>query len=238
MKKILFFMTHSTLTLNHADICLKSLSLSCDPIYFDSMYIYNTHQNELSNETIHKMCESYKLYDFIEKIVDFPKDISGSKTLGSDIKNIFDFCKKMYDNEDHIFLLKSDCMISKNLLKEIGEIIKNKSQFIITPSFINAKARLSDEQILTYIKRETCVLSDDITFLIEGDALTPMKDERTNISPHSNSIQFISCTGKSDYSCHYLTVDLCSKVNIKNASWGGVNFDAVRDYWVEQKILS
>jgi hypothetical protein len=102
MKKILTFITHRTLTYDHADMCIRCLSLSVNPIIFDIMYIYNTHQHEVLNSQIIELCDQYKVSRFIKAIYEYP-NIQKSASLGEDLINIFKFYTINFDKNDHIF---------------------------------------------------------------------------------------------------------------------------------------
>lgn len=231
MKKIIVFTTHATLNIEHAQLCIQQLSRSDNPETFDDFLVYNTHPNELPNETILQILEEHKIQDTIAKNIKIisSEDIN-SRSLGSDLINIFTYCQANYESTDRILLLKSDCMVSCNLLSDLSKV--EDEHFILTPPFITAKARVKDDEITEYCSRPTYILSDDITFFMEDENNTPgNNDYSKGKSPMDHQILFIACTGKSDYSCHYLTVELSRSVSINCQSWGGVNFQYLRKYW-------
>src|SRR5437870_3871787 len=111
MKKILFFITHSTLDIDHVKMCLYELHQSmCNypSFIFDELYIYNTHQEELLNDIIVSILKEYNIDKNVSKVNIFNYDNSSIKKLSYDICTIFNYCKKNYNESDRIFILKSD----------------------------------------------------------------------------------------------------------------------------------
>lgn len=231
--KILFFITHHTLSKQHAEMTLGSLSRSIDPIKFDIMYIYNTHPDELTNESLLKMIDDFHLEKVAENINLFPGKYPLNKTLASDIMAIQNFCVENYENKDAILLLKSDCVVSLNLLNEMNKVNILES-FVLTPPFICAKKRVTDEEIIEYCKKPLVVLSDHETFFNENSYGTPDNDfrNRPGESPKDINIKFISCTVKRDFSCHYLTIDNLIAMSKREQNWGGCWFECVSDKWI------
>lgn len=232
MKNILVFITHATLGLDHADMCLEHLGKSVDTFIFDMMIVYNTHQHELSNDKIIELITKHKIPDRICKEISlFDYDESTPKTLGNDCANIFNFLLKNYTLTDRVLLLKSDIMISVNLLSELREIQSNlKHTFILTPPFITAKERVSNDSIREYCSRKSIVLSDEKTFFDEDS--TGRETDHGKRDPLDKNIEFISCTGKIDFSCHYMSLDLALVMTVHSKTWGGINFESCKDYWV------
>lgn len=232
MAKILFFITHSTLSYDHADMTLRSLGKSIDPVLFDTMYIYNTHDHELSNSDIIDLCHKYDLSKFITNILIWDGIYPQSKTLGADVYTIGQYCKCKYPMNTKIWLLKSDCVVSQYLISDFSKMDIYES-FVLTPPFICAKKRVTNEEIIDYCSRPWVILSDDITFFNEDTHKTPDNDHRNrpNMTPYHPSILFISCTVKTDFSCHYLTLDNLLSINISFQNWGGCNFSHLQDKW-------
>jgi hypothetical protein len=231
--KILFFITHHTLSADHARMTLGSLGLSKDPMKFDRMYIYNTHPEELSNEFLLTLTQEYNLGSFIKDIKLFPGAYPINKTLASDIIAIQSYCINHYKLRDAIWLLKSDCVVSVNLANELMKVDKLNS-FVLTPPFICAKKRVTNDEINEYCKKPLVVLSDHETFFNEDAYGTPENDfkNRPGESPKDFNIKFISCTVKRDFSCHYLTLDNLIVVSKREQNWGGVWFQNVSDKWI------
>ena len=60
------FTTHTTLDLKHADYSLKALlSLQTHDISWDNFVIYNTHEHELSNESIINLIKKYDTKEYL-----------------------------------------------------------------------------------------------------------------------------------------------------------------------------
>lgn len=228
--RLIFFITHRTLGISHAEMCLKHLSLSKNPISFDKMYIYNSHSDELRNEDLLQLCESFNLKRFISEIEVFPYDISTGKTLGDDVSAIKNYLCE-YPQDTQILLLKSDICVSTNLL---NDFMKVESNFVFTPAFITAKEKVTDIQIDEYLQRELVILSDDVTYFLENETQSLDNDirNRPRESPLDSKFNFISCTTKRDFSCHYLTLNMLNLIDIASKSWGGVNLQPTSNYWV------
>jgi len=231
--KILVFITHHTLSEDHARMTLGSLSRSINPMKFNRMYIYNTHQDELSNDLLLKLTDEYNLSSFIDDIKLFPGSYPVNKTLASDIMAIQLYCTSTYKLTDAVWLLKSDCVVSSQLVNEMNKT-NNLESFVLTPPFICAKKRVTNDEILEYCEKKYVVLSDHETFFNEDAYGTPENDfrNRPGESPKDPNIKFISCTVKRDFSCHYLTLDNLNKVSKREQSWGGCWFQNVSDKWI------
>lgn len=230
-QKIIFFITHHTLSADHARMTLSSLSRCNNPMKFDCMYIYNTHPEELANDFLLKLTENLK--DFIGEIVLFPGPYPKNKNLASDIIAIQTFAVSKYKMTDAIWLLKSDCVVSVNLIDEMKKVDVLRS-FVLTPPFICAKKRVTDDEIIEYCKKPLVVLSDHETFFNEDAYGTPENDfrNRPGESPKDTNIKFISCTVKRDFSSHYLTLDNLLAVSKREQDWGGCWLQNVSDKWI------
>ena len=231
--KIIFFITHHTLSEDHARMTLSSLSRSHNPMRFHRMYIYNTHPEEISNEFLLNLTREYKLSEIIDDITLFPGPYPQMKTLASDIKVIQAYCQRQYKPNDAIWLLKSDCVVSVNLMDEMKKVDKLNS-FVLTPPFICAKKRVTDPEIIEYCSKSLYVPSDHETFFNEDAYATPENDHRNRPgeSPTDSNIKFIACTCKRDFSCHYLTLDNLINVYKNEQDWGGCWFQGVADKWI------
>ena len=221
----LVFATHHTLTAEHAEMCLKHLGESEDPLHFHKMYIFNTHEDELPTEKILKLVQKYNLLRFVEQVEIIPRNPAFPLTLGSDFSQVYNYILIQNQRNDRILYIKSDIMVSKTLLKELKEV--NFHSFILTPPFILAKKRVTDEEIFDYTRRENYVLKDEIT--CNNDALA---DER---SPYDENIKFISSTGKEDFSAHFFSIDIGENIHAITAPWGGLNFYQCRKKWLGTK---
>lgn len=231
MKNIAIFITHSTLGFDHADMCIEHFGKGKDPIIFDHIFIYNSHEHELSNDIIIKLFEKHKIDRICKEISIFPYEESTPKTLGHDCVSIFNFLLNKYSLTDRVLILKSDIMVSTlflNELKTVQDILQ--PTFILTPPFITAKKRVTDEMIREYCLRENIVLSDDRTFFDEDSE--GRETDHNKRDPMSKEIEFISCTGKIDFSCHYMSLNISLLMTVHGKTWGGVNFESCKNYWV------
>lgn len=231
--KIIFFITHHTLSEDHARMTLGSLGRSNSPMRFDRMYIYNTHSDELSNDFLLGLTQEYKLSDFIGEIKLFPGAYAANKNLASDMMAIQTYCASSYKLTDAIWLLKSDCVVSVNLMDEMRKVDTLPS-FVLTPPFICAKKRVTNDEIIEYCKKPLVVLSDHETFFNEDAYQTPENDHRNRPgeSPRDAHIKFISCTVKRDFSSHYLTFDNLLGMSKCEKDWGGCWLQNVAQRWI------
>jgi len=232
-KKIIFFITHHTLTEDHARMTLSSLSRSINPINFARLYIYNTHKGEISDNFLLGIIKEYKLERFIKEIKIYPGIYPTKKTLGSDIMAIQKYCQRIYRKTDAILLLKSDCVVSINLMNEMSKV-DGIDSFVLTPPFICAKKRVTNEEIIEYCGKEVVVLSDHETFFNEDSYSTGETDHKNRVgeSPLDKNIKYISCTVKRDFSCHYLTLDNLIAVQKREQDWGGCWLQSVSNRWI------
>ena len=234
MKHIAFFITHKTLTEHHCNLTFLSLSKQSKDHRFDKLYIYNTHKDELSNETIMNLYTKYNLSELFIDVAFFDYNEASHKSLGQDVTNIKEFCRIHYDITDRILLLKSDCLLSKHFFDELFKLPPTVPIYFTAP-FICAKKRVEDSEILSYIDRNTFVRSDDITFFVEDRYGSPNNDfthrKGTNVTDYS--IKFTSCYVICDFSCHLITNSLFDLLTIQNQTWGGVNLSRLVPHFVE-----
>lgn len=233
MKRIIFFITHKTLDYEHAELSFKALSLSKDPMIFDTIYIYNTHEYELPNSKIIDLYIKYNLNRFIHNIKLFNYQ-NTEKTLAADIFQILSYCISNYDLNDRIYLLKSDILVSKNCLNEFKKT-DSLNEFFMVPPFVCAKARIDNEKIFAYLDRDKFIKSDDITFFTEDDIQSNNNDfhnRKDGLSIMDKNIEFFATTCKRDFSSHYFTLNLIDKIIFKNQNWGGCNFSNLQSYYI------
>ena len=234
MKNIAFFITHATLTKDHAEICMYSLSkqVIINGKKFDKLYIYNTHEDELSNSQLLQLYKLFDLQKFFSEISVFNYDNKTPKSLGADVKLISDYVTKHYSKDDRVLFLKSDCVLSINYFDEILNL-PEKSVYFVAP-FINAKQRISNNDIINYSERQTYISSDEITFLVEDQTNDGKNDfnNRNDVSVTDQQIKFTSCYVITDYSCHFISVDLLEKITIEHLTWGGAKFYNLIPYFV------
>lgn len=225
MKNIVFFITHKTLSYEHADLSLSSIAKQHQDCVMDRLYIYNTHESELTNDTILELAEKYNLHNFFKEIVCFPHDVNHIITLAGMVDSIKHYCMEQYNREDRVLLLKSDCLLSKNYFNDLINLPQSEMVYFAAP-FICAKKRVPNEEIINYIARDKFIRSDEITFFVEDQNNSPNNDfyNRKDISIDSDQIKFTSCYVIRDFSCHFFSVGLFERISSNQQSWGGVNF--------------
>lgn len=233
MKNILFFITHKTLDEEHANATFHSISKQECNSKFDSMYIYNSHSQELSNDTILELCEKYDVKRFVNEIKIFPYVQDTNKSLGADVYTIRQFCKNNFAKDDRVLLLKSDCILSKNFFDDVFSLPADKDVFFTAP-FVCAKERIPDEEIFEYAARDKFIRSDEITFFVEDQTHSNDNDfnNRPGVNVTDEQIRFTSCCVITDYSCHLITNHLIDLAEIQFQSWGGVKFYGLTQYYI------
>ncbi len=233
LKNIIVFITHKTLSEDHARCTFYSMSFQevSDDKKFDILFLYNTHQEELSNEFLLNLFHEYNLSKYFTEVVILNNPIK-TKSLGEDIAHIRSFMINNLDSSDRVLLLKSDCVLSKNYFEEILNL-KEGQVYFVAP-FICAKSNVDNEEIMEYAKRDKFTTSDDITFFVEDQNNSSNNDfnNRKEISIYDKQIKFTSCYVIRDFSCHFLSVNLLGKINIQIQSWGGCNFSGLADCFV------
>ena len=235
MKKIVFFITHKTLSEEHANATFWSISNQVvnSSQKFDYFYIYNTHQEELSNFFLLELFEKYNLKRFFEEVRIFNYDNNTPKALGADISTIGNYVLKNHSPEDRVLLLKSDCVLSKNYFDDLLNLEDDKQVYFVAP-FICAKERISDKEIFEYANRDKFIASDDITFFVEDQTNSLENDfkNRPGVNVTDEQIKFTSCYVIGDFSCHYVTASLLPQMIVHIQSWGGVKFYNLTQYFV------
>jgi len=71
-KNIAFFITHKTLNFENAEMTFGGFARQeCDKS-FDSLYIYNSHEDELPNESLLDLADKFNLKRLFKEIKIFP----------------------------------------------------------------------------------------------------------------------------------------------------------------------
>lgn len=234
MKNIAFFITHKTLGLEHARACFYGMSKqNYSGKKFEVLYLYNSHQDELSNETLLDLYSEYDLQHHFNEVVVFNYDNNTHKSLGADINTINNYLLNHYSHNDRVLVLKSDCVLSKNYFNEILNIPKD-SIMLYTAPFICAKERVTDKEIFEYASRDKFIPSDDITFMVEDQTgnynVELHKGRPDGLKVDSEQIKFTSCYVYTDFSCHFYSLALIPQMQITFESWGGVKFYSMSNY--------
>lgn len=233
MKKIVFFITHKTLDEEKCRLTFQSLSNQSFEYKFDTLYIYNTHQDELTNDVVLSIAAEYNIKRLFNNIKIFNYDNNTHKSLGGDVYAISKYMVENYLPEDRVLFLKSDCLLSVNYFRVINSIPENEQVYFTAP-FVCAKRRITNNDIIKYTLREVFTPSDEITFFVEGYTPTQQTDFTLSRVPTvtDKQIEFTACTVITDFSCHYINVSLLHKINITKQSWGGVNFGTLASYFI------
>jgi hypothetical protein len=239
MKNIVVFITHKTLTYEHVLCSIYGMvkqDVYSDKV-FDALYIYNTNEKEVSTDNIRESITSSNLNKFFNEIKVLNPS-NETKSLGEDISLIKEYVKSNYNPEDRVLLLKSDTILSKNYFDEILKIPEDKKDIYFVAPFICAKRRVRNDEIFEYTDRDSVVLSDDITFFVEDSDQSENNDFnfRKHVNITDEEIKFTSCYVIRDFSCHFLNVGLFDKIKIEHKSWGGVNFEGLKEYFISTDL--
>lgn len=231
MKRIIFFLTHTTLTYEHADLCFKALGASVNPPIFNELIIYNTHSHELPNEEILKLYDKYDCTRFIDEVNIFDYPHNTPKNLASDIDCIRNWCLEHYEQTDRVLLLKSDILISSMYLYETTKTdLLPKVLFI--SAFYNSKRSISDEELYNFSRSDVVVRSSNEIFFIEDENNSKDNNTRDRGKFNLPCVKYLCCTGKRDWSCPYLTVNIFPHVITRILEWGGWDAEPVKEWWV------
>jgi hypothetical protein len=235
MKKIVFFVTHKTLSEDHAQMTFLSMSnqIVSDDKKFDCLYIYKTHQDELPNSFLINLFNEYNLARFFNELKIFDYDPNTNKSLGADVRTITNYFREFYEPNDRILILKSDCILSKTYFDDILNLDEQNPIYFVSP-FIAAKSSIDNKELIEYSLRDRYVLSDEITFFVEDQTNSQNNDlnNRQNIRVNDSSIKFVSCFVITDFTCHYITNSLTNLITINYQSWGGAKFYSLVPHFV------
>lgn len=233
--KICYFNTHATLDKKHADICFNSLANQSVDYKFDIMYIYNTHPQELPNNTLLNLIDKYRLRHHFDKIEILSK--SDGKTLGQDMLYLTSHCKEI--NPSRVLMLKSDYGVSHNFMKGLELIdASTVEQFIFTAPTANAKEFVEKPEIMEYLTRQEFVPSDKITWYFGSDyedslgthEFRYLKDVwhgdpedlgialRNHAKPTDPRVRFVAHSVRSDFNCHYFDGKTFSEIDFQGSN--------------------
>lgn len=215
----IYFMTHVTLTERHARLCLASIKHQTQT-FWDQIVIYNTNQDELSNDRIREIAREYEL---TIPLVDYGPAKSD--------KLVTDMCAlKSYaianPIDGFIMILKSEFCLSSRFNEVVkGMPIDNK--WIWTPPVIHAKEFVTDLEIHEYQSRQTFLRVDPRTYYRGSDIHAPTGEEgpgdgMTDIDPN---IHFVSHRVRMDFNVHVMPHDVFIALPIDIApsvTWGGM----------------
>lgn len=181
MKRQVYFITHSTLDEYHARISLESLSRQEYDENWDALFVYNTHQEELSNEKILELSSNFRLDKKFKRIEIVEYDSRCQKTNFQDFMNLMNHCRKNVPihNRSKVLYLKSDYVISDRFFNGIYKF-DGEENFLFSSMIENAKEFVTEEEIKSRARRELFTLVDEVTFYAGSD----FRDDH----PHSGGI--------------------------------------------------
>lgn len=233
MKNVVYWITHKTLDLNCAIASFRGIANQKCKTKFNELIIYNTHEDELSNQSLLDLVALYNLNDRFDKVSIFPYNKNTHKSLGGDIHAIREHALNTLSKDDRILVMKSDSVLSVNYFDDVLNNLPTKDVYFVAP-WVCAKKRVGDEVIHDYAYRDKFIRSDDITFFVEDQHQSNNNDfyQRPGVNVTDDKIMFTSCYVIRDFSCHFLTVGLFPLVSISEQSWGGVNFSNLIPYFI------
>lgn len=236
------FTTHATLYMSHAVASLESLlALQTKPIVWDNFIIYNTQPETISNEWLAKQVMNYDIHGYIQDLMIFPyEDGKYPKTLTQDTINHLTILTQNEMNQvGKTLLLKSDYCVSNNF-NEVFEDMPSANTIWSLPIY-NAKEKVSHEEILEKLTRNTFIPMDSETYyrggtnfpITPGTLIEPY-DERSPLEKGVNEtdprIRFVSHNIQDDYNLHVFSNDIlntclqiCKRVYNPNSTWGGAH---------------
>lgn len=235
MKNIAFFVTHKTLDHDHAEMSFWGMGnqLMCGGKKFDVLYLYNTHQDELSNDFLLELYHKYDLQRFFKEVKIFDYDTKTPKKLSADVTAICDYCYRHYQLTDRILILKSDCVPSCLYFHDILNLEQNEdlNVFFVAP-FVCGKDNVTNDEIKEYCSRMSFTHSDEITFCVEDQVFGKSELHHSTRQVTDKNIRFTSCYVITDFSAHFFTLNLFDSFIIEPLTWGGVKFYNVTDKFV------
>lgn len=217
----IYFMTHSTLMERHAEYCFEGLARQSP--FWDKIFVYNTHADELSNAAIFAISNKHGIKIPLE-IMDY--DSSSLKTLMQDIRAIRDHALTIHSQKS--LILKSEYILSKNV-SDVAASLAGQNTLWSLP-IANAKEFVQRDELTAYASRPQFTVSDEITFYRGSDLYDPHPeqgplDNGKQIFDTDPRIHFVSHNIKLDFNCHVLTEDVFRRMDFGSAelgtTWGG-----------------
>lgn len=216
---IVYFITHASLGVLHAELCFRALLLT--DIKWDALFVYNTHQDELSNELLLAMVEKTQF----PRIEILSYNHSSPKNLANDFLAVKNHAIGLkVGTGDKVLILKSDYVLSKGFSKAFRSL--PDANFIWTLPTANAKEFVSPEKIQDYATRENFVPFDEITYYRGSDLFSPLLEAGLTKDESDPSILFVSHNVKRDFNCHVISGDVLQSLQVTGdclqATWGGL----------------
>jgi len=194
----LVLINHNTLTIEHADLCVCSISSNnqTNNIQWNTIYIYNS-CDYISNNSIIELLDKYNIvYNTIIEM-----NVSNIKTLNSDLSCIANQC----NTKNNVVLLKCDYALSKRFNEILSEY-DNTSNFLYSLPVTNAKEFVSDDEIKTLVKNDEFIICNNYIYYRGSDLFEPKQECRsTQYDDTHGSIRFVSWGGSLDYNVHYMS---------------------------------
>lgn len=233
------FTTHHTLDEKHAEMSIRSLFDQTERLVWDNFVVYNTHEDELSNDFIVNLLIPYINSGLIENASVFEyKSGMYPKTLTQDTINHFDI---ILGNEIYrpgkTLLLKSDYCVSRNFNETMRKM--KVSNNIWSLPIYNAKEKVSDDEVLELLKMDVFKPVFEGVYYrggtnhphtpgtMDNPYLEMTFDGSKDTDP---SVRFVSHNIQNDYNLHVFTNDtiricsqICKQVYNPNSTWGGAH---------------
>lgn len=69
-------------------------------------------------------------------------------------------------------------------------------------------------------------------FFFVEDEVGSLENDTRDRGSYTPTIKYLVCTGKKDWSCPYISVNLLEQIEITEQEWGGWNAFNVKEFWV------
>lgn len=227
------FTTHTTLTKEHAKNSLSSLlKNNKEFLVWDNFIIYNTQEEEISNDWLKETILFLDGEKQIKNLVIFPYDKNSQKTLTRDFINQLNFLiKEGFLLDGKTLFLKSDYCLSTNFNSVFNRVDLNNSIWCLP--IYNAKSKVSQSEI-----DELCrdnffnPLYKGVTYYRGGSnhPITPENELSPNgfLKDTDTEIRFVSHNVQADYNVPVIDnkiIKFCYDVALNtidlNNTWGG-----------------
>lgn len=219
MQNNFYYIFHDTLTAEHLDLSLWSISQQSEPFNWSNFIIYNSCSTISNKDIISKYYEYGLNKQFL--CVSVYEHENSLKTTYSDLNIALQHAK----NADCIYLFKGDYALSVNVAKTINKICReDPGEWIWTLPVYNSKQKTSIEEIKTRLLFPKFIPTDEITATDGGEHNVEEEAILPKIIPLAGQTKFISHNIICDTNTHLVSKTAREKLTINgeeiNLNWG------------------